>query len=179
MRMLKRIGKIYQNLFWSFEKKARAAGVKMADNNFIASVFWSSEPYLIEIGSNCQITAGVKFFTHGGGQVLRDKYPKFDAFGKIVIGDFVYLGNNILVMPGVTIGNHVLVAAGSVVTKSIPSSCVVAGNPARYICSIEEYELKNIKYNTDTKGMDTDKKKDLLLSMNENKYIKKGLLEKT
>ena len=48
-------------------------------------------------------------------------------------------------MPGVTVGDNVLIAAGSIVTKSIPSNVVVAGNPARFICSIEDYIERNKK----------------------------------
>ena len=51
----------------------------------------------------------------GGAKVARYKYPKFDVFGKVKIGNNVYIGNNALIMPGVSIGNNVLVAAGSVV----------------------------------------------------------------
>jgi acetyltransferase-like isoleucine patch superfamily enzyme len=174
---MKKFKLLFKRLFWSLERQAKDAGVKMGKENFIASRFWSSEPYLISIGSHCAITAGVKLFTHGGSRVLRYKYPKFDSFGKVTIGDYVYLGNNVLVMPGVEIGNHVLVAAGSVVTKSIPSDCVVAGNPAKYICSIQEYEEKNIKYNTNSKGMDAVSKKELLLSLGEEKFIKKSRLQ--
>ena len=174
---MKKFKLLFKRLFWSLERQAKDAGVKMGKENFIASRFWSSEPYLISIGSHCDITAGVKLFTHGGSRVLRYKYPKFDCFGKVTIGDYVYLGNNVFVMPGVEIGNHVLVAAGSVVTKSIPSDCVVAGNPAKYICSIQEYEEKNIKYNTNSKGMDAVSKKELLLSLGEEKFIKKSRLQ--
>ena len=115
--MFQKIKSIYRRFFWSHEKRARAEGVEIGNNNFIASSFWSSEPYLIKIGNYCQITAGVKIFTHGGGQAIRYKYPDFDAFGKVVIGDYVYIGNNALIMPGVNIGDHVIVAAGSVLTK--------------------------------------------------------------
>ena len=52
--------------FWSFERQARYAEVEMGTNNFIGSAFWSSEPYLIKIGSHCQITAGTHIHTHGG-----------------------------------------------------------------------------------------------------------------
>ena len=96
IRLLKKIkillGKviiIYRRLFWSLEKQAIHAGVEIGSDNFIASRFWSSEPYLIRIGSNCQITAGVKFYTHGGAGAARRWYPKFDTFGKVVIGDYV------------------------------------------------------------------------------------------
>ena len=77
---------------------------------------------------------------------MRRWYPKFDTFGKVGIGDYVYIGNDAKIMPGVIIGDNVLIAAGSIVTKSIPSNVVVAGNPARYICSIEDYIELNNKY---------------------------------
>lgn len=155
------------------EKQARIAGVKMGHNNYIASHFWSSEGYLIEIGSCCQITTGVKFLTHGGGHILRDHIPDYDSFGKIKIGDYVYIGANSLIMPGVTIGNNVLIAAGSVVTKSVRPRSVVAGNPANIICTIDEYKDKNLQYNTHSKGMSNKDKKKLLLSADESVFIKK------
>ena len=81
-------------------------------------------------------------------------------------------------MAGVTIEDHVLVAAGSVVTKSIPAGMVVAGNPARIICTVEEYLERNKKYNTDTKSVQGINKRDLLLSMDEGKFIKKRYMTK-
>lgn len=109
---------------------------------------------------------------------MRKTYPDFDTFGKIVIGDYVYIGNNSLIMPGVTIGDNVLVAAGSVVTKSIPSGMVVGGTPARIICSIEEYVERNQPYNTKTKGkgLSSEEKKRFLLSMDESKFVKKKMM---
>jgi serine acetyltransferase len=80
-------------------------------------------------------------------------------------------------MPGVTIGDNVLIAAGSVVTKSIPSNVVVAGNPARYICSLDEYIEKNLPYNIDSKSLSQKDKKKLLLSFPDDKFIKKGYIQ--
>lgn len=133
---------------------------------------WSSEPYLITIGSHCQLTT-CKIFTHGGGQVVRHIDPTFDAFGKVVIGDYVYIGAEALIMPGVTIGDHALIAAGSVVTKSVPSGIVVAGNPARPICSIEEYYNRNKRYNVKTKGLSSSEKKKVLLKVADEMFVKK------
>lgn len=68
MNLYKKIRSVYIKHFYSLEKQARISGVKIGKNNQILGAFWSSEPYLIEIGDDCQITTGVKFFTHGGGK---------------------------------------------------------------------------------------------------------------
>ena len=53
--------------------------------------------------------------------------------GKTVIGKRCFIGCGSIIMPNITLGDHVVVAAGSVVTKDIPAGCIVAGNPARII----------------------------------------------
>lgn len=174
MRMIEKILHRFRLYFWSKEHYARYMGVKIGKGNFINTCFWAmAEPYLIEIGSYCQITDGVKFFTHGGAGAVRDLYPQFDTFGRIVVGDYVYIGNNTLVMPGVTIGDKVLVAAGSVVTKSVPSNVVVGGNPAKIICTLDEYVEHNLPFNTNTRGMTDKEKKKILLSLKPECFIVK------
>lgn len=90
-----------------------------------------------------------------------------------MIGDYVYIGTGAFVMPGVTVGNNVLIAAGSVVTKSIPDNCVVAGNPAEFICTLDEYIERNLPFNLDSKGLSLSMKKRLLLSVDQSKFIRK------
>lgn len=177
MQITNRIIKIYKRLFWSQEKQAREAGVIMGSHNLIASRFWSTEPYLIKIGSFCQLTEGTKIYTHGGAQVARDKYPDFDVFGKVVLGNRVYVGSGAKIMPGVTIGDNVLIAAGSIVTKSIPSNVVVAGNPAKYICTLDEYIERNLEFNIDSKNLSLKEKKKFLLSLPEEKFTKKDSIQ--
>lgn len=104
---------------------------------------------------------------------MRHIYPDFDVFGKVVIGDYVYIGSGALIMPGVTIGNNVLIAAGSVVTKSIPSGSVVAGNPARIISNIEEYYQRNKSFDFHSKYLSSWEKKELLMSAADDGFIKK------
>ncbi len=155
------------------EKYARCIGVKIGKNNFIATKNFGTEPYLIKIGNNCQITYNVFFHTHGGAHVARCKYPKFDVFGKIEIKDWAYIGASSYIMPGVTIGEGSLIAACSVVTRSVPPKEVWGGIPARRICTVEEYIARNKRYNVDSKFMSFDEKKKLLLSLSDDKFIKK------
>lgn len=164
--------KIYWRCFASPLKYARHIGVNIGENNLIGKGHWSSEPYLITVGNNCQLT-DCKIFTHGGGNVLRDKHPDFDCFGKVNIGDYVYIGTNALIMPGVTIGDNALVAAGSVVTKSVPPRMVVAGNPARIICDIDQYYKRNKDFDLHTKGLSSTGKRKVLLSVSPQRFIHK------
>lgn len=158
---------------------ARKLGAKVGKNTYIPDcrLLEACEPYLVTIGDNCQITMGVRLYTHGGGQVIRNKVPDFDTFGKIKIGDYVYIGNNSLIMPGVTIENHVIVAAGSVVTKSIPSGYVVGGNPAKIICTINEYISRNEPFNMHSKGLSAEEKRKLLLEQDKSRFISKGYMK--
>lgn len=143
------------------EEYARRIGVKCGKNNLMGKNHWSSEPYLISIGSNCQLT-DCKIHTHGGGNIIRHVYPNFDMFGKVTIGDWVYIGTGSQIMPGVTIEDHVLVAAGSIVTKSIKAGCIVAGNPAKIIGHIDGYIEKNLKWDVGTKSLSQIEKRRLL-----------------
>lgn len=171
--MINRILNKYRMIFWLPEKYARYIGVKIGKNCDIQDINFGSEPYLIEIGDNVQITKGVKIFTHGGGWVFRKEIPDLDTFGKVVIKNNVYIGNNSLIMPGVVIGNNVIVGAGSVVTKSVPDNSVVAGNPARIISDIETTKQNMLPFNAGTKKMNYEEKKKNLLSLSEDKFIKK------
>lgn len=152
---------------------AKLLGVKMGKNVLISTKKWSTEPWLISIGDNVQVTKDVYFHTHGGGHVARHLYPDFDCFGRIIVEDDAYIGSGSHIMPGVTIGKGCLVAAGSVVTKSTPPYSVIAGNPAHYICSVAEYIEKNLQYNAGTKGMSENNRKAIIMSLPKEKMISK------
>lgn len=174
--MIKKIIKVFQlirNRFYSPEQYARHIGVNLGKNCRIKTRTWSSEPYLVTLGNYCGIAYGVTIHTHGGGLVIRNRCPDYDLFGKVVIEDWAYIGAYAQIMPGVTIGEGALVAAGSIVTKSVAPHTVVGGNPARYICTTEEFYERNKKYNVGTYGLSPQEKKRVLLSLAEDKFIKK------
>lgn len=173
MNVLNFIKTIYWRYFRSSIDYARHIGVTIGKQTTISIHDWSSEPYLVTIGNHVQITRGVSIHTHGGGNAVRQIIPDFDVFGKVVIEDWCYLGAHSQIMPGVTIGEGSIVAAGSVVTKSVPPHSVVGGNPAKVLCTIDDYLERNKEFNTHTKGMDAEQKRKLLLSLPEEKFIKK------
>ena len=72
--------------------------------------------------------------------ILNDKYPIGDLIAPQVIGDDVVIGGGAIIMPGIRIGDKAVIAAGSIVTKSVNASVVVKGAPARPFMSREEYE---------------------------------------
>lgn len=173
--MWKKIIKAFWRLFCTPEQEARHLGVKIGKNCLISTRLWSSEPYLITIGDHVQVTDNVSFHTHGGGNVIRRKYPDFDAFGRIVVEDWAYIGAYSHIMAGVTIGEGALVASGSVVTKSVPSGVVVGGNPAKIICTTDEFLERNLKYNIGHR-LKKSEKRFFLTRMDDSMFIKKSYL---
>lgn len=129
-------------------KYAKSIGVKVgAGVKFYGMTpgMFGSEPWLIEIGNNVHIVSGCNFVTHDGGVlILRDRTPTLEITKPIKIGNNVYIGLNCTILPGVVIGDNVVIAAGSVVTKDIPGGTVVGGVPARKIKTLKEYESKVI-----------------------------------
>lgn len=66
----------------------------------------------------------------------------YPSHAKVKLGDNIWLGENVTICKGVSIGDNCIIGIGSVVTKSIPSNSVAVGVPARVICSYEEYKQK-------------------------------------
>lgn len=121
-------------------------GYQVGKGNRIFIRDLGGEPYLVRIGNHCTITAGVVLITHDGGTwVFRDKIPELNVFGKIEIKDNSFIGINSIIMPNVTIGPNSVVGAGSVVTKDVPANTVVAGVPAKFLSTVEEYKKKCLK----------------------------------
>ena len=81
----------------------------------------------------------------------------------IKVGNNVLIGYRAIIMPGVTIGDNVVIGAGSVVTREIPSNCVAVGTPAKPIKTLDEY-YESLKDNILViRGLKPKEKKNFLL----------------
>ena len=83
-----------------------------------------TNPRGIHIGSESYVASGALVFSHDYARSLHtDTY----------IGEKCFIGANAIIMPGLIIGDSVIVGAGAVVVKDVPSRCIVVGNPAKII----------------------------------------------
>lgn len=98
-------------------------------------------PWLITVGDNVCISSNVKILAHDTSTEYRNGHTKI---GIVEIGNNVYIGHGVTILCNVRIGNNAVIGAGSVVTKDVPEGTVYAGNPAHYICTIEEFEKKHV-----------------------------------
>lgn len=111
--------------------------VTLARSAFIDPAY----PYLIRIGDNCSIAEHVRLLAHDAATFkFADEHTRL---GKIEIRDNCFIGDSSIILPGVTIGPNVLVAAGSVVTRDIPPNSCVAGIPARVYARFDDYIERN------------------------------------
>ena len=95
-----------------------------------------SHCWLIEIGNNVTLAPRVHILCHDAST---KQFLNYTKIGRVTIGNNVFIGAESVVLPGVTIGNNVIIGANSTITHDIPDGMVVAGSPARVICTLDEY----------------------------------------
>lgn len=96
----------------------------------------------VKIGDNVMFAPNVALYT-AGHPVYPDTRNSGVEYGiGITIGNNVWLGGNVVVLPGVKIGDNAVIGAGSVVTKDVPSNVIAAGNPCRIIREITQEDKK-------------------------------------
>lgn len=106
-----------------------------------------TNPWLLTMGDHVSITRGVTILTHDYSWSVVKGHPDsrgmlLGAQSPVAIGSNVFIGMNAIITRGVTIGDHVVIGAGSVVTGDCESGFVYAGNPARKLMSLEEFRDK-------------------------------------
>lgn len=140
----------------------RNSGITIGDNCRIFSDITTTESYLIRIGNGTTISADVVLITHDAS-IQKVLPEKTDLFGRICIGNNCFIGSNSIIMYGVTLPDNTIVAAGSVVTKSIPESGkIVGGNPARVIGTVKEFGERYDSKAINIRGLSADEKRKLI-----------------
>jgi len=110
----------------------------------------------VVIGKNCIIQAhvtisnecrlGDNVFIGPNSSLLNDKFPHSKCLTPSVVKNYVIVGGCVTILPNVTVNENSVIAAGSVVTKDVPSGTVVKGVPAKTMMTRREYELKRKKF---------------------------------
>lgn len=109
-------------------------------NCFSPNAIDSNYPWLISVGDNVTISTDVKLLAHDASTLLAKSHTKV---GIINIGNNVFVGAGTIILCDTRIGSNVIIGANSVVTHDLASDGVYAGNPAKFICSFDEYKEKH------------------------------------
>ena len=94
----------------------------------------------IQIGNDVTLAPRVHILAHDAST---KHFLGYTRIGNVIIGNNVFVGADSVILPDVRIGDNVVIGANSTVTKDVPSNSVVAGSPAKIICSIEEFIKRN------------------------------------
>lgn len=133
-----------QNIIYKKKVKYKIGSVNM-HNSLVDDLI----PQAVTIGENFVSSANSMIIAHDASLYNHIKKHRVE---EIIIGDNVFLGAGAIILPGVIVGNGAIIGAGSIVTKDIKAYTVVAGNPARYICTVDEYikkcEKKDVLFDT-------------------------------
>jgi acetyltransferase-like isoleucine patch superfamily enzyme len=131
----------------------RIRGTKIGNHVDIAPGVFLEDfyPELITIQDNVDIGPNVVIVTHdSSGKCVSSQDITWTK--PVVIENNVYLGAGVVILPGVRIGDHSIIGAGSVVTRDIPPNCVAFGSPARIQLSTQEWlGKKGLKAKEDSK----------------------------
>ena len=128
-------GKVNHDGFNEVIAQYRSRGARIGEKVRLLGHIDGINPHLITIGDYAVIGGQSALLTHCP---LRGPLP-------VTIGRFTYLGFGVLILPGVTIGDHCLVGAGAVVARSMPAGSVIVGNPARILRALTQDEQDRIE----------------------------------
>ena len=120
----------------------RALGMQLGDDVYLPASTWIdvSHCFLISIGDHCGFGEEVHILAH---DAQMDEFLDAGRIGRVIIHASSHIGARTVILPGVEIGPRTIVGANSVVTRTLPPDTVCAGNPARVICSIDDYLEKH------------------------------------
>lgn len=143
----------------------RKAGMTIGENcRIFSNNLESTEPYLTSIGNHVTIAPNVWFTNHdASANIFLEDVS--DLYGRITIGNDVFIGMSCTFLPGTSIPDRCIVAAGSVVTKKFTEpGKVIGGNPAKIIEDLDEYLEKHKHQKLMAWGKSFEEKKEFLLA---------------
>ena len=126
----------------SYLDSLKERGLQIGENVIImdACFFDPSHCFLISIGNNTTFAPNVRLIAHDASTKRALGYSRV---GRIRIGSECFIGDSVIVLPGVSIGDKSVIASGSVVTKDIPEGSIAVGSPCRVIASQDNFIQKH------------------------------------
>lgn len=122
----------------------RARGLVLGNNvSFQEGLFIDpSHCFLVAIGDDCVFAPNVRLIAHDASTKM---VAGATRLGRVHIGSRCFLGDSVIVLPGVSIGDDCIIGAGSVVSRDVPAGSVAAGNPARVLKQTAEYREQHLR----------------------------------
>jgi maltose O-acetyltransferase len=123
-------------------EKLRKMGMRLGKGVNLPPSTWidTSHCFLISIGDNCGFGEECLILAH---DAMPNEFLDASRLGRVTIHESCHFGARTVILPGVEIGPRSIVGAGSVVISDIPPDTLAAGNPAKVICSLDEYLEKH------------------------------------
>lgn len=118
--------------------------IEIGDNFFANMNLVILDGAKVSIGSNVFIAPSVGIYTAGHPLDPEQRNKGLEYAYPVVIGDNVWIGAQVAILPGVTIGDNAVIGAGSVVTKSIPANALAVGNPCKVIRYITDKDKSQV-----------------------------------
>lgn len=149
----------------------RALGMHIGEDVWLPPSTWidTAHCHLISIGDHTGFGEECMILAH---DAQMDEFLDAARIGRVIIHESCHIGARCVVLPGVELGPRTIVGTCSVISKSLPADSVCAGNPAKVLCSLDEYlerhrerlvELPNFSYELyDTRALTPERRAELV-----------------
>lgn len=138
------IGGRFKNGYCELQARTPNSIIEIGNNTAINNNFMAISSERITIGKNCRLGINCEMMDFDARSIDPGMRSQVGKIAQIIIEDNVWIGNNVTILSGCTVGKNSVIAAGAVVTRSIPADCVAGGVPARIIKEIKENNHDNV-----------------------------------